>query len=84
MALAKPTTDSERTELAIAYVARRLGVPSLNAHQKQAVHDFLGGKDGCGTKVLLNYLVCSFGNDPNAFESIGMYTTMCGDLWEAI
>ena len=29
----------------MAYAARWLGVPSLNTHQKQAIHTFLDGKN---------------------------------------
>ena len=44
MALAQ-ALESDRIELAVAYAASRIGVPSLNAHQKQAVRAFVNGKD---------------------------------------
>ena len=45
MVVAQTTTESDQTKLAMAHTARWLGVPSLNAHQKQALCTFLGGKD---------------------------------------
>ena len=45
MAAAQPMTESDQMEVAMAYAARRLIVPSLNIHQKQAVRAFMDGKD---------------------------------------
>ena len=43
MALAQELED-DRVELAMVYAAGRIGVPSLNAKQKQAVRAFLDGR----------------------------------------
>lgn len=37
--------DGDRTDLALSYAAERLGLPSLNEKQKEAVRTFFTGKD---------------------------------------
>ena len=37
--------QGDQLELAMAYTAGRIGIPSLHAHQKQAVRAFVDGKD---------------------------------------
>ena len=39
--------EGNRVELAMAYAAERIGLPSLNEKQKQAVRACLDGKDVC-------------------------------------
>ena len=37
--------EGDRVEQAMRYAAERIGIPSLNEKQKEAVRAFVGGKD---------------------------------------